>query len=561
MATYVILTDGISKYSTDYVPSGIAYSAQQNLGTLLRLGTTGPLSQTAKAALANGSTPSTGVMINADGYTNSKRTYYSQIGTSGGNTKILLHFNSITGETFIDECGNDVTIRADAFSLWTPPFTEANQLREGKFGNAWLLRPADSTVMVRVAESADFILGVDDFCIHYLLNLPTTYTYLDLHISISFGGLNIAINPNHATPFTVTAYNNADGTQYQIALGPSDIPSSSNPIHFAIQRNGSTFSVAINGVLKGSANVGSVAFGYDYSYIYTKYPVDISPNFIAGTPDSDILLEEFVFIKGQALWATFPFTPPTEASSLTGSPIMGDNIIGAIEPEPIAINPPFVIGNADFAFEIDVKLYYLYEWITYTDGTPNTQVQYYGIVGQFEQDGEGNYVDDGDYWSLYLRVNADQSIDAIFEVYISGEIVTQLIHSVDITWGELQGIVQSNEDEDFLHLAVSRQGDEARLFVDGSYSDDSRASGTLVDFSEVTGDLQINGPSGHETTPQYISPVSVKSFRMHEEAYYWADYIWEEWDENPGICVYPRIGINIMSGKAGDIRVISGLGI
>ena len=55
MATYVILTDGISKYSTDYVPSGIAYSAQQNLGTLLRLGTTGPLSQTAKAALANGS--------------------------------------------------------------------------------------------------------------------------------------------------------------------------------------------------------------------------------------------------------------------------------------------------------------------------------------------------------------------------------------------------------------------------------------------------------------------------------------------------------------------------
>lgn len=266
-----------------------------------------------------------------------------------------------------------------------------------------------------------------------------------------------------------------------------------------------------------------------------------------------VFFDEFILIKGTTPYTGSDFTAPTAPWTVEGT--YAYPIYVAPDPEPIPVVPPLDISKTDFCLEIDFKLQNLFEWLVYTDGvTPNITNQYYGIVGQFDQEENGELTINGNYWSLYFRVNADYSVDAVFEVYINGVIVTQLVHPVIINWSGWDDITKTNLDADFIHLAVSRQGDEARLFVNGNYSSVTTSSGTLTDFTTINGDWQIMGPSGQGETYQPPSVTTVDNFRVYNYAYYWDNYGYVPWDTRGGICIYPMVGMRLLDGVPGTMR-------
>jgi len=264
------------------------------------------------------------------------------------------------------------------------------------------------------------------------------------------------------------------------------------------------------------------------------------------------MFDEFVVIKGTTPYTGADFTPPTAPWTIEDG-IFAYPIIVSPNPEPIPVLPPLDISKSDFCLEIDFNLQNLFEWIVYADGTPNITNQYYGVVGQFDQEEDGSIIINGNYWSLYLRVNADYSVDAVFEVYENGTIVTQLVHSVAINWSDWDGITKTAPDEP-IHLAVSRYGDFARLFVDGNYSSAATASGALTDFTTINGDWQIMGPSGQGFTAQPASVTNVSLFSVYDTPYYWNNYEVLAWVQRTGICLYPRIGMRLVQGRPGTIR-------
>lgn len=267
----------------------------------------------------------------------------------------------------------------------------------------------------------------------------------------------------------------------------------------------------------------------------------------------DVFLDEFILIKGTTPYTGADFTPPAAPWTIEGT-LFAYPIVIAPDPEPIPVLPPLDISKSDFCLEIDFRIENLFEWLVYTDGTPNITNQYYGVVGQFDQEADGSLTINGNYWSLYLRVNTDYSIDAVFEVYENGAIVTQLVHSVAASWSDWDDITKTNLDADNIHLAVSRSGDLARLFVNGNYSSESTAAGALVDFTTINGDWQIMGPSGQGETYQPPSVTTVDAFRVFDYAYYWENYGYAPWDRRGGICIYPMIGMKIRAGIPGSIR-------
>lgn len=265
------------------------------------------------------------------------------------------------------------------------------------------------------------------------------------------------------------------------------------------------------------------------------------------------MFDEFIVIKGTTPYTGANFTPPTGPWTMADATIQYPIYIAPPDPEPIPLIPPLDISTGDFCIEIDFKINNLFQWIVYTDGTPNITNQYYGVIGQFDQNEDGSLVDGGNYWVLYLRINADYSIDAIFEVFDNGAIVTQLIHPVIVDWSALSGITKTAPDEP-IHLAVSRYGNLARLFVDGNYSSAGTASGALVDFTTIDGDWQIMGPSGQSFTSQPASVTNVSNFRVFDYPYHWNDYAYLVWTQQTGICFYPRVGIRIINGLPGQMR-------
>jgi len=232
----------------------------------------------------------------------------------------------------------------------------------------------------------------------------------------------------------------------------------------------------------------------------------------------------------------------------------GTPILVTPTPEPVPIIPPFDISKFDFSIEVDFMLNNLFKWIPYTDGLPNYEVQYYGILGQFDQDANGEIIEGGNYWSLYLRVNADYTTDVIFEVFDQGAIAIQLVHRTEIAWSAWNEITKTNLDE-YLHIAVSRQGYDMRLFVNGQYSDVAGSTGSLEDdFTTINGDWQIMGPSGQGDMGQPLSVTSVKNLVVHDEAYYWDDYVYEDWVRGTGISLPIALRMRFIEGTPGRIR-------
>ena len=262
------------------------------------------------------------------------------------------------------------------------------------------------------------------------------------------------------------------------------------------------------------------------------------------------MFDEFIFFKGVSPYTSDNYTPPTgpwTAEGVISQPVIISN------PEPIPIIAPLDISSGDFCLEVDFRLNNLFMWTPYTDGTPNFEAQYYGIIGQFTQYETGEIVDYGNYWVIYLRVNSDYTTDIVFEVFVDGAIVTQLVHRTEITWSAWSEITKTNLDE-FLHIAVSRNNDTARLFVGGYYSDVATSSGAMVDFTTINGSWQLNGVSGQPETYQPYSITSINNLRVFDYVYHWDDYDYVDWTRGSGIKMYPRVGIKMVDGFPGGLR-------
>lgn len=288
-------------------------------------------------------------------------------------------------------------------------------------------------------------------------------------------------------------------------------------------------------------------------------------------PQMDGLFDELVIWKGLTPY-TEEFTPPVNADE-TGVPV-------AIEGDTKDVyqpnNYPLLslcadiadISKVDFRITTQFKIFELYTWIT------SAQTQKYYVVGQWTQNPDDTALLGGNYWCIYLRVNSDYTIDAVFEVYDNGVLVTQLVHETSIKYNDEGGVSTldtSGWSEGWITIAVERHNDVVALWT-SDYDEENTGTetiGVLEDFTTPTGDLQINGLIGGEDGGEYSSVTAEKNLRIWTSftpvfadgnAYEGRSVILSEdffnLGEVRGLVFFPRLYPILQVGEAGDIRML-----
>lgn len=191
-----------------------------------------------------------------------------------------------------------------------------------------------------------------------------------------------------------------------------------------------------------------------------------------------------------------------------------------------------------FSITADAYLSNLFAWTTFEDNVSDTK-QIYDIMSRFD--------DNGNYWTLYFRVNYDYTVDAVFDLYYEGEL-TSIYHSVDINWSDWSDGVKTNMSSDFVNLAVSYNNGELRLFVNGMYSDEATSSYIgLTEFPDIAGLIQLNGKIGLDPTSQPLAALSVNNAFIIDYHHYWDDFTIETFGFR-GIRIRPLMKIKLGRG-------------
>lgn len=232
--------------------------------------------------------------------------------------------------------------------------------------------------------------------------------------------------------------------------------------------------------------------------------------------------DELVIWKGMTPYTGAAFTPPVTADNTAVAPYDSD---GTVVTTPITAGSPdsplislcadiVDISHVDFRITTQYKISELYTWLT------SAQSQTYYVAGQWTQNPDGTILSGGNYWCIYLRVNADYTIDAIFEVYDNGVLVTQLVHRTDIAYNDMVGGVATVDttgwSEGWVTIAVERHNDVVALWTSDSSTErtGTETVGVLEDFTTPTGDLQVNGTIGGTDGGEYYSVAAEKNLRI-----------------------------------------------
>lgn len=218
-------------------------------------------------------------------------------------TKSLLHFDGSTGHvtSFDDATGRivwtaiDVEIVSDVFGT-APKFGSGAAYMDG------------STSYIQAQDSPDFDLGSDSF----------TVDWWEYRFNSTSGRTSVNRDGTIATP--PYKFGRSDGASLLVDISSDSVTNdiangktmgaitTGQFVHLAVVRSGNTFYTFKNGVQQDTWTSSGV--------IHAS-----SASFHIGRNQStyfDGVIDEFRFIKGQAVW-TADFTPPTEPYELVGT--------------------------------------------------------------------------------------------------------------------------------------------------------------------------------------------------------------------------------------------------
>lgn len=251
-------------------------------------------------------TPTSGGSVSAPsqisaegGFTPPKVVYPLTIDYPGApsNVKLLLHFDSIVGETVVDETGKVMTCNV--------AMTEVDNLRTGKFGKAVYMF---GNCLIATGASSDFNFAAGNFTIHFWGFWPSGDPGEDFNTQISADTWVFNIRP-YQTPFLTFTIYDTELNAYVVQL---PVPATDfiydALVHYAVTRNGAALSLWQNGFLMDTVDIGTATI-LEESTDFHLYQTAGYSHFY-----DEVLIDELVVVKGEALWVA-PFTPPTTPST------------------------------------------------------------------------------------------------------------------------------------------------------------------------------------------------------------------------------------------------------
>lgn len=207
-------------------------------------------------------------------------------------TVLMLHMND---NTFKDECEHTVTNNSVALNTSVKKFGNGSGNFDGI--NSYLQLQSD-----------DFVFGNEDFSIDFWIYFPSDFTFTVGMAPIYIGGTSIQV----FSPFsirnssgTVQSFISGD-TQWSIAqYKPFTTIVRDEWLHWYIGRNGNTFYLAENGVIKSTfTSTESIVNPTGGNILF------IGKSTTDGDKKVKCYIDEFRISKGIARW-TSDFTPPT----------------------------------------------------------------------------------------------------------------------------------------------------------------------------------------------------------------------------------------------------------
>ena len=334
-------------------------------------------------------------------------------------------------------------------------------------------------------SNSDFAFGTGDFTVEgWVYPMDSNAGFFDTRTALSDCGYGFGIGDGSSSGPTIW-----DGCGYAFELQTSTLVPRHEWSHIAFTRKSNTVQVFVNGVSAGTAatggrnnNVGGVIVATNSNTLYQTTPAPSGAGLKGYMADLRV-------IKGTAIY-TSNFTPPTAPlQPITNTVLLLQGNNGAIEDS---------LGKLTLETKGNVQI--------------DTTVKKFGS-GAIEFDGNGDYlkrergtfnlVHGGDF-TVEAWINMDSSAPTGYGKLIAAEWEQTAGHEGWIFWvkdtGKLEFwwepdatagsfIVDSNSSislNTWHHVAVSKEGVNFALFVDGQRVANGAHSGTATDTAEFT---------------------------------------------------------------------------
>jgi hypothetical protein len=285
--------------------------------------------------------------------------------------------------------------------------------------------------------------------------------------------------------------NEQTNNNYRIDVGASTIITSANNVavlntwqHFAVVRSGSTMTLYVNGVSKGTATYSSTITNSGSSYIGSY---NTTSSFSAG------YLSEIRFVVGTAVY-TSAFTPPTAPlTAITNTQLLMSYQNGAIYDNAM-MNDLITVGSAQISTSV-VK--YGTGSISF-NGTNSYLKQ--GNTPQLQdyQLGSGDFTIEA--W-IYKTANGSAGYDALSQLGTNGNATDGWFFEISSSRGYVfstnsTSIISYNSNPNtsaWQHVAVSKSGNNTKMFVNGSQVGSTYTSAYTIPNTATQATIGVDG--------------------------------------------------------------------
>ena len=355
-----------------------------------------------------------------------------------------------------------------------------------------------------IPDNSAFDFGTDPFTIEAWINIDTTRSNYDRIVA---GGTQADGANNQwfvgfwpGAQINVGYYNGSSYTETQFNVGsmPNEVWH-----HLAIVRNGTNVECFFNGVSKGTWNVGtSTAFNTGAAGLI------IGHRYSNGSPIEPFhgYISDLRIVKGTAVY-TSAFTPPTEPlAAITNTSLLVKGTNAGIIDKSQSVKTITLNGDVKSS---TAQSKYLSSSI-YFDG--NSDYLMVPAQDSFEL-GSGDYTIE-----CWVNISAAASVGGIFskgtpsttanswavEFNTTNNYVSLWIHSASSSTYIITGS-QNIKTSNWIHIAVTRSGNDTKMFVDGVQDGSTYTSAYTI---AEGGNLYLGGGAYAPTTRTITGYIS-----------------------------------------------------